>query len=142
MITEDNSHQEVPNIADVIAQQGFFICNFESDGYLPAFSYTIGLHETCSHPELLTMGLSMEMNSDNLIQACELVKDGQAMKTETDYADFLNDYPIRFLPILKEHMPEYFGYGLEYYNFQDFSAMQLVWPSKSRWTDHRCRSSS
>ena len=63
-----------PDINATIEEQGFFIANFESDGYLPAFSYTIGLKKTCDHPELLTMGLSLEMNSSNLVYACELVQ--------------------------------------------------------------------
>ena len=66
-----------PDIAAAIQRQGFFIANFESDGYLPAFSYTIGLKETCEHPELLTMGLPLELNAANLVCGCEFVKSGQ-----------------------------------------------------------------
>ena len=52
-----------PPIEQGIEQQGFYVCNFEADDTCPAFSYSVGLRETQNHPDFLTMGLSLEMNS-------------------------------------------------------------------------------
>ena len=136
-MTEDHPTKDPacnPQIKEAIRKQGFFVCNFESDGYLPAFSYSIGLSETWAHPEILTMGLSPEMNAGNIVECAAKIKGGNTIATNIDNHDFLSGFPVQFINVLPEHFPFYFGFGLNYYGDQNFEAMQLVWPDKqSNW---------
>lgn len=126
-----------PPIEQGIEQQGFYVCNFEADDTCPAFSYSVGLRETQNHPDFLTMGLSLEMNSYLVVAAAEAVKSGTEIEPNHEYEGFLNGFPIRFINILKEHMPNHFGFGFEYYRKKGdptFDAMQIVWPDKlGKW---------
>ena len=132
--TDEQQPIENPPIAESIEENGFYLCNFDGDGYLPAFSYSVGLTKSYSHPELLIMGLSREINLSILEHACELVRDGKKFEIQTDYEEFLEGFSICFLPILKKHLPDYFGFGIEYYGDMEFEALQLIWPDKqSRW---------
>ena len=125
-----------PDIAGAIAKQGFYICNFEMDGYLPSFSYTVGLTESWGHPEILIMGLALETNSSCLVDCAERVRDGEVLKPASDYDGILK-CPVRFVEVLPQHLGNHFGFGLEYYRdkgAKPFKALQFVWPDKElKW---------
>ena len=134
MVQESEHADCTPPIQEGIDKQGFFVCNFTATDSSPAFSYTIGLRETESHPDFLTMGLSLETNSYLVVAASEAVKTGKRFELNCDYEDFLEGYPIRFLPILQEHLPNHFGFAFQHYGTREIDAIQIVWPDKSgKW---------
>ena len=116
-----------PRIKEAIEEQGFYVCNFERHGQMPEFSYTVGFTETWGHPEMLVMGLNVETNSHCLVQCAELVEHGERLTPGWEYSDIVQ-CPVQFVDILPQHIPNHFGFGLEYYGKQKFKALQLVWP--------------
>lgn len=123
-----------PDIAGSIERQGYYVCNFATNGYLPPFSYTVGFTESWRHPEVIVMGLPVQTNASVLTFAAELVAQGEKLTPGWEYSDFIRDYPVQFVRVRKQHIPDYFGYGLHYYGGAVFSALQLVWPAKdSTW---------
>jgi len=134
MAHKENCDGTSPPIEEMILKQGFFLANFEADGYLPAFSYTIGLFEKCSHPEVLIMGLPVQTHAGLLESICEEIKTGITYEAGKSYSGILNEYDVQFLRIADEYLPSYFGFGREYYKYQPFPAIQLVWPDKKgKW---------
>lgn len=119
-----------PPIKEHIEKQGFYVCNFLAGDYCPAFSYTVGMRESQGHPEFIAMGLSLELNSHLVVEACERVKAGETIEPDREYTGFIEGYPIRFVKVLQEHMPNHFGYAREYFGGWDFEVLQIVWPDK------------
>lgn len=134
MAHNEDCDRSSPPIKEGIEQQGFYVCNFEAEDCCPAFSYTVGLRVTQNHPDFLTMGLSVEMNSYLVVEAAEKVKSGKIIEPNHEYDDFLDGVPVRFVTIQRPHMQRHFGFAREYYDTDQFKALQIVWPDKQgRW---------
>lgn len=124
---QHDQEAEVQIISD-IEKYGFHIGIIESDGYLPAFAYTIGLYETYEHPEIVCIGLEPELLGEVLNNAGYLIEKGYNLETGCAYADFLEDFDVEFIKVSKEYYSDYFGYARWYYEEWDFPVLQLVWP--------------
>lgn len=117
-----------------IQQYGWHVIGVTGNDAIPAFSYTIGLMESYGHPELLVMGLRMEVMHYLLNEAGALVRDGRPILMDTDMQEFLDDYPVRFRTIHPSNIRDYFGTALNYYQRNDLPAMQLIYPDKAyKW---------
>jgi len=111
-----------------IEEFGCHLALIEADNYMPAFAYTIGLYEKFGHPEIICFGLSTELLSSILNQACSLIREGKKLTTGVLYPGFILRYEVQLLEVDKAFYPDYMGYGMWYYDGQDFPALQLVWP--------------
>ena len=123
------------NILKHVETYGCHLALLESDGYLPAFAYSIGLFENYQHPELIVFGMPTEVMGIILNYLRDEIKSGKSFVTGQTYEDVLEGYEVQFLEVNKDNYPEYFGYGAWYYNNSfDFPALQLVWPDKeAKW---------
>ena len=137
MGTEDHScHSEDDRkkVKEDIEAYGCHIVLIETDGYLPAFAYTIGLYENYGRPEIIVFGLKTELMGILLNHAQDLLRDNGVLLPNILYEGFIDGYPIQFLEVKDEHFPDYFGYGGWYRGNFDYPALQLVWPDKeSKW---------
>jgi len=119
------------NILENVEKYGFHIALLSEDGYLPSFAYTIGLFKNYNHPEIIIFGLNIELMGRLLNEVGNVIKNGNSITLNKNYSDYLNDYPIQFLKVKREHYPDYLGYcGWFYKNSFDFPTYQMVWPDK------------
>ena len=115
-------------VAKNIKRSGYHLIAVEDTGYLPGFVYSIGLHQTYRHPELILFGLSNAAMSALLHALAHRIKAGEQFVAEKDYMGVVENFPVQFLPIKKEHYVDYLGFAGNYYNFSfDFPALQIVW---------------
>ena len=115
-------------ITQHVEKYGWHAAMLETDGYLPTFVYTIGLYKTFGHAELISFGLKLELLHGLLCDCAELIENGYTIESYKPYNQFLDRYPVQFIPVLGAHYPEYFGYAGWFYGSWDFPAIQLVWP--------------
>jgi len=118
-------------ILDNIEKYGCHLALLEADNYLPAFVYSIGLFKKFGHPELICFGLKTDVMAAILNHACNLIKNGARLKTNSLYSGFLEGYDIQFLEVDKNYYRNYVGYAGWFYDMTfDFPLLQLVWPDK------------
>ena len=134
--TENNNNDELADLEtrnqfkENIDNFGCHLCLFEADNYLPGFAYSIGLFEKFNHPEIICFGINTEVMAKIINQACDLIKEGEVLKTDKIYDEFLNNYPIQFIEVNKAFYANYLGYGSWYYGDFDFPVLQLIWTDK------------
>jgi hypothetical protein len=116
-------------IAADIATDGFsMLLVFDPEGQEPDFGYTVGLHQTAGHPEVLMTGLPHAM----LQRLLDLI--GRAALSGTRFdagcistALTTSGLPCYFATIDPRHYKEYLGQAVDYYGDQSFPALQCVW---------------
>ncbi|RWY55903.1 DUF4262 domain-containing protein [Mucilaginibacter gilvus] len=126
----DHHTDEVRKNAEAnIEKYGCHLVLIERGDYLPAFVYSIGLHQNFNHPEIICFDLKSELMSGMINHACDLIKQGEKLVPGKSYSDFLEGHNIQFLPVDKEFYPDYLGYANWYYgNDFNFPALQMVYP--------------
>lgn len=97
--------------------------------YLPSFAYTVGLWKSYKHPELITLGMPIDILHTVLnTVAFEGVKKGKSIEIGKNYRGVLEKHPVQFLTVGKRNIPDYFGQAINYYQTADFPVLQLIWP--------------
>lgn len=123
--------QERIAIQDCIDENGCQIIDVSDNNYLPPFSYTIGLSQQFNHPEIISFGLSTEVLQSFLTIAKDRIEEGETFEPNKSYSGFLKkDIKVYFLPVDKEYIKDYLGYADWFYNGEDFTVLQLIWPDK------------
>ncbi len=117
-------------ITSDVAKYGFHVAQFQSDGYSPSFSYTIGLFKTYGYPELICFSLNKDLLHSMFWTAKELFDKQPQPDLAVGYPDFIGDFDVRFLRVAQASYGDYFGYGRWFYKGWDFPALQIVWPDK------------
>lgn len=129
IMTKDE--QEKIAIQDTIDDSGCQIMLIPGDNYMPAFAYTIGLYQQFNHPEIVCMGLSLEVMETMLNNAKDRIEDEQTLEIGKSYKGFLaNDVEVHFLDVDKSFYPDYLGYGNWFYENMDYPTIQMIWPDK------------
>ena len=115
-----------------IEQYGWHCLNVRSQvgDDRPGFSYTIGLTETYSHPEIMVFGLGDKAHGI-LAECAALVKKGASFIPNVLNDDVLDgNYQVIFKPVRKECFPEYLGTACRFYAGRPFEALVMFWPNK------------
>ncbi len=124
-------------LADV-RDHGWHIIGVEQDEEGPGFAYSIGLHHNFGHPEIIVVGLRVEVMHGMINAAGEEARSGKKFGHLDESGDVLDGYNIAFRTVEKRHYPDYFGYAGWFYRGGDFPALQCVWPdSQHRYPWHR-----
>ncbi len=126
----DNGPISRKEIQDKIDQYGCYIIQVDSDDYLPAYAYTIGLFQRFKHPEIISFGLSIELLGNLLNDACTSIKEGNSLHADTLYEEFIKDYPIQFLTVDKSYYSDYMAICNIFYHTEGYPSLQMVWPDK------------
>lgn len=114
-------------ILENIKEYGWSVALFRATDYLPSFAYTIGLWKRYGHPEVISLGLSIETLHVVLNDVGAIVKSGEVISQNKIYTDFFEDGKAAFVNVDSRNIADYFGYAIELYQTKDFPALQLVW---------------
>ncbi|MBC7864095.1 MAG: DUF4262 domain-containing protein [Bacteroidia bacterium] len=122
-----------------IEKHGLSVIIIEATDYLPAFAYSIGLWKTYNHPEIIVFGLTTKTLHTLVNDAAELIKAGNTIETYRDYDEFFEKGNVQFIPVHESNKSDYFGAGINFYNSEEFAAMQFVWTDRNNkfpWEDN------
>lgn len=110
-----------------------------STNYSPSFAYSIGLTKTYNHPEIICFGFSNRLGHEILNDVAEIIKNGEIIKSGLIYTEIFKDSRATFLKVDKRNIRDYFGAGLNYYDDEEFNALQLIWTDRNDkfpWEDN------
>lgn len=110
-----------------------------STSYSPSFAYSIGLTKTYSHPEIICFGFSNSLGLDIINDVAEIIKGGKTIESGKIYTEIFKDSRATFLKVDKRNIGDYFGAGLNYYEDEEFNALQLIWTDRNDkfpWEDN------
>lgn len=131
---EEHDKQAKERIVSDIKQYDCHLALLNSDGYSPAFAYTIGLYEKFQHPEIIILGLPIDIMGHILNGLRDEIRKGNTYTSNQKYNDLLEGYEIQFLEVKKENYHDYLGYAGWYYsNSFNFPVLQLIWPDKENY---------
>jgi hypothetical protein len=131
--TDDPDRQLLADLND----PGWHVIAVPEDEEGPAFAYSIGLHHSFGHPEVILFGLKIEVMFPVINGIGEQVKAGKHFDHLNEEGDILDGYNVIFRTVERKHYSEYFGYARWLYRGDDFPALQCVWPdAQSRYPWH------
>lgn len=122
-----------------IEKYGLEVIGISATDYLPSFSYSIGLFESYQHPEIICFGLPTDLAHTIINDVANLIKNGEKIALNQEYGDqIFKETRAQFLPVDVKNIEDYFGAALNYYQHNNFSALQLVWADRNNklpWED-------
>jgi hypothetical protein len=123
-------------LADV-GRHGWHVIAVGEDEEGPGFAYTIGLHRSFGHPEVIVFGLPVPVLHRVVNAVGEQVRSGERFGHLDESGDVLDGYNVAFRAVERRHYPDYLGYARWFYHGDDFPALQCVWPdSRHRYPWH------
>jgi hypothetical protein len=102
---------------------------FDSEGKEPEFSYTVGLWHTHNHPEIIIIGLKQSLRHLLLNNLNFAVGQGRVFSDGLSANDVLDGYTCYFQAVPKDLYHRYLGWGRWFYGGDEFSTVQMIWPS-------------
>lgn len=114
-----------------IEKFGLSVVMLQSTGYLPSFTYSVGLWQTYNHPEIICFGLKTDLMHAIINDVADLIKNGKKITSGLEYDNIFKDSRVQFLDVDKRNLGDYFGVAIDYYNSKDFPALQLIWTDKN-----------
>ena len=104
---------------------------FDHKGEKQNFSYSIGLEESFSHPEIMIFGLKKDVMHSILTDVVNDIKKGHVFLPNNKTAGLLSgDYDVIFKPIKEKYIPEYAGTAASYYE-KPFRIYVMLWPDNN-----------
>ena len=100
----------------------------EGDGE-PCFSYSIGINKNQSKPDLIIVGLKLDLAHSIINNYKNRLLAGEVFEPGNYYSDFLEGFDVCFIKMDKSHYEEYLGWGLWLHDGDDFDMLQMIWPT-------------
>jgi hypothetical protein len=113
-----------------IAEYGWHVIGVFASDDEPAFSYSIGMTETLDHPEIIVVGLSLDLMHRMINDLGARIRSGESIKPGQPIVDVLEDAVCIMHLVAKHHLREYLGYAYRHYGGASFEALQCFWPGK------------
>lgn len=123
-----------------IEEFGCHVLNVMEGEDEPSFTYTIGINKKQSKPDVVIFGLKTDLAHSMANNYKSRLLQGEIFLPGKFYADFLGDFDVCFVKVAKKYFEEYFGWGLWFYDGDDFEVLQMVWPTTDGvwpWDDEK-----
>ena len=95
----------------------------------PGWSYTLGVHDTCGKPEVITVGLREETAHFLLNGAADRSRSGVNL-AEGRHRDMVGEVECEFRPVDQKWVRHLMGWALWYYDRTEFPVLQAVYPDR------------
>jgi hypothetical protein len=93
----------------------------------PGWSYTIGVHDTCGQPELITIGLLTKTAEFLLNEAADRLRRGLVL-TQGRHRGLVAKVECEFRPVSRLWVKRLMGWAVWYYGGDNFPVLQAVYP--------------
>jgi hypothetical protein len=111
-----------------IALFGWHVVKVREDEAGPAHAFTIGLHETQGHPEVVATGPDLDVLHRLVNAVGEDVRAGRAFEADRSYGGIVQGLTCHFRAVHPANHPDFLGYAGWYYGRAGFPALQCLWP--------------
>ena len=117
----------VVDALDVIEEFGWQVMSVLAGEVSPAFSYTIGVYDTCGKPELITVGLPASTAHPALNEAVNLMNEGVDL-TLGRHRDLAGDVEVEFRKVDPKWLHQVMLRADWFYDGEDVPVLQLIYP--------------
>ncbi|HZH90257.1 MAG TPA: DUF4262 domain-containing protein [Pyrinomonadaceae bacterium] len=114
-----------------VAEYGWHVVMVFEDDEGPGFAYTVGLYQTFRHPEILIIGLNVDLMSNILNSVGDDIKTGTIYEAGKEYSEIVENYKCSFQKIDESFYTDFLGTGIWFYKGKPFPALQCVYPDIS-----------
>ena len=107
---------------------GCHVIKVMEDDAGPGFAYSVGLFHNFDHPEILMVGLDLDLMHGVINNLMDDIRSGTLFDPEKRVADILEGFDCEFREVAVSHYRELLGCAIWLYRGTDFPALQCVWP--------------
>jgi hypothetical protein len=111
-----------------VEKYGCHIIQVREEGGFPGWSYTVGLSELLGCPELIVIGLNGELAGSVLNECARRLQKGDRFGERSRERELLSNVECEFRTVEKRWLRQTMGYAVWFYNGDNFSALQCVYP--------------
>ena len=116
-------------LLDNVENYGWHVLKIMEDEKGPGFTYSIGLYKNFNHPEIIMIGLNLDLAHTLINNIGEDIRAGKEFKSGEFYTDILDGFNCLMVEVDKDYYDEYFGYGKWFYKNSDFPVLQCIYPT-------------
>jgi hypothetical protein len=117
-----------PRVVRDIREHGWHVVKVMEDDAGPAHAFSIGLHETHDHPEIVVTGPDLDVLHQLVNALGEDVREGRRFEPGQEYDRILAGLRCHFRTVHPANYGDFLGYAGWYYAGAAFPALQCVWP--------------
>src|SRR5690348_3985724 len=110
----------------LIERHGYAVIKVREDDEGPGFAYSVGLEISFQHPEILMIGLDVDLMHRILNDVGAFVARGTPIACGRRYDDFLEGYDCIFREVPRESLEQYVGRALAIEG--EPRVLQLIYP--------------
>ena len=115
--------------SDDIKEYGWHVIKVLENDDEPGYGYSIGFYKTFSHPEILIVGLKLDLIHSLINNIGEEIKKGKTFNSQTFYDDVLDGYNCYFASVDKRFYDQFVGQAQGFYNSNEFPLLQCIYPT-------------
>ena len=112
-----------------IKKYGLHIIHVHEDNNGPGFTYSLGLFENYLHPEIIIIGLKMDLAQVLLNNMAYDIRKGKVFTAGEFHEGVLDDFLCYFGKVSIPKYAAYVGWGIWFYEGYDFPLIQCVYPT-------------
>jgi len=112
-----------------IEHYGLHVIKVLEDENNPPFGYSIGLFETYGHPEILIVGLKLDLIHSLINIIAEKIKEGAVFAHGKYYPDILTNFNCYFTTVERSYYEEYVQQAINFYGSNNFPLLQCIYPT-------------
>jgi hypothetical protein len=116
---------------DNIEKFGLHVLSVMGTQYSPSFSYSVGLYQTYNHPEIICIGLPINLGHTIINDVAAIIQSGETISINKNYDNIFENSSAVFLEVDQRNIADYFGTAINYYGKSNFHALQLVWTDRN-----------
>lgn len=109
---------------------GWHAAGATADAGTPAWRYTVGLHRSYQHPEVVVSGLSHGVMEAFLAAIVRHVQAGHRFEAGDAYDGILERYACAFRAVDRCRYTPYLPQAVAFYGGTRFPALQCLWPDR------------
>ena len=115
-------------IHEHIEKFGWHVALIPEDEVGPAFAFSVGLVKSFNHPEILIVGLNVQLMHQMINGIGDEVKAGKRFSPGHKYPGFLEGHECLFQTVDEKFYRDYLGTATAFYRGKDFPVLQCLWP--------------
>ncbi len=124
----------MPNTTDPVTskieEHGWAVVNVDGDATLPAYSYSVGLYKTFSHPEVIVFRLEPAVRQQIINTIAQAVRGGRRFSENETTDQILIGHQCAFRLVAPAAEATYMGAALGYYG-REVPALHCIWPDQA-----------
>jgi len=113
-----------------IETYGWHVIKVMEDEIGPGFGYSIGLFKTFGHPEVIIIGLKLDLIHAIINDIGEDIKNGKKYESGAFYSDIIEGFDCYFVSVDNRYYHDYVGRAQWFYENDDFPLIQCIYPTK------------